>query len=393
MRHKLRLFCNKYSGEIKIAAISLAISILATALIGVLLRTRDPRTLMIFAGLTVIVALLAALLINLKRLLLRVFDQSRLVMLEQTDDIFEKSLYRERLRHFAGEKKALAKSLVERTLPTIVERILDENQAIKRLNIVIDSGTTITPIFKHLMGLGIPIISERRVRLKIYTNNLAGIDAINRLDPRLCRLTERDFNLIGGKSLKTYRATTGESTQNFLKTIWEEQDKSGGSIVTLGVVTANWFLGGVGLERLSLCARGEGHYDFKVSVIKHSKYVIVTTPLGKILRLSSVDELNKLLPNYPSEAYRAYQFPSFDRRDNRIYLHTTFRAASSLSPFVNLSMQLETVRNQGTSENYVFCEDCETFEPSGDRWAVIVTELPRQYIRDQFATAYKDKLN
>jgi len=129
-----------------------------------------------------------------------------------------------------------------------------------------------------------------------------------------------------------------------------------------------------------------------VSVVQHSKYVVIVTPLGKILRLCNVSQLNELLPENPAQLYNAYELRSFGEQPRNIFLHTTLRSNASLSPFRNLSTLLKSVRDQGTSLNYVLCEDCEEFEPSGDRWAVILTELPRQYIRRNFDRAYMDEL-
>jgi hypothetical protein len=66
-------------------------------------------------------------------------------------------------------------------------------------------------------------IKKHKIEVIFYTNNLAGIDEIHKINPSLIRINERSFNLIGGQPLNVYRATTGESSIDFLKTIWSKQ--------------------------------------------------------------------------------------------------------------------------------------------------------------------------
>lgn len=395
MNYNSKLFFGKFSGEIKITFIASLATIFITTIISVLLETKDPKTIIYIASLTLIIILILALLINLKRLLSAFFFNSKKDFIDQFENIFEKSLYKERLNHFSGEKKFLAKLLVEKVLPNLI-RDINKHKNIKKINLLIDSGTTITPIFKHLIGLGIPV-NDNKIEISIYTNNLAGINEINKIDQRLCKLTERDFNLIGGKPLNNYKATTGPSTQNFLQTIWDEQNDSNGEIISVAIVTANWILGGLSFDNISLCAKGDGHYEFKVSIIENSKYVIVVTPLGKILGLESVDKLNSLLPKNPKEEYRTYTIKGNNKRnvknDKKVILLTSFRSKKSLSPFVNLSIRLSTIREQKTHKNYHFSKSCANFEPKGDKWEVTLTELPHHYIRDNFESAYNYKLS
>jgi hypothetical protein len=106
-----------------------------------------------------------------------------------------------------------------------------------RINLILDSGTTITPVFPILFRLGIQNLGE--IELRVFTNNLAGIDEIHRIDPNeICVLKETDFRLVGGISLSLYRATTGKETQDSLRIFLEERPHAGCSI-TVGVLTAN----------------------------------------------------------------------------------------------------------------------------------------------------------
>lgn len=360
-----------------------------TFLSSALFQITDPKIVINIAIGSVIIILLIALLFNLKRLLVNILFNTRTQIIGKIDNLFLRDEYMVRLRHFTVEKKYLAQILVEKCLPKIVKKICEENVNIKKLNVILDSGTTITPIFPNLIGLGIPCENEN-LKLIFYTNNLAGIDEIHKIDPGICKLHEREFNLIGGKPLNRYRATTGTSTQNFLKTIWDEKEKSNGAIFTLGIITANWFIGGFDLKKIYVCARGEGHFKFKKDIIENSDYIILVSPLGKILPIDSVIKLKNLIPKNSKSEYESFPIPI--EKKQRTFLLTSFRSNNSLSPLINVSILLNERKNQNNTENYIFYEDCKIYEPDGDKWEVIVTELPHQYIRDNFQKVYHCKL-
>ncbi|MCD4789125.1 MAG: hypothetical protein K8R37_03920 [Bacteroidales bacterium] len=234
----------------------------------------------------------------------------------------------------------------------------------------------------------------------IYTNNLAGINEIRTLNPSQCKLQERHFNLIGGQPLSKYRATTGDSTQKFLDTIWNVQNsdkvnkvEDQREILTLSILTSNWFLVGEDYQTISICARGEGHFEFKQSVINNSDQIILISPLGKILPLDNENELNCLLPDTEEKDYQALKLPTESK--DKIFLLTTYRSNAIYSPLMQVSTKLSDLKDPTRHlcpKNYSFTKSSPRFNPEGDRYKIVVTELPHEYIRDNFNEVYRFNL-
>lgn len=383
-----------FRGELVIVLTALS---LALAVLGLLVQVYDPLfTLVATVGIGSTV-LLFGLLFNLKRFFRIRFEhldtlfQEYRSRLETVDkilfDVFgfswRENQYFVRREHFPHEKQLLARILVEQVLPSVVGTLSQENARIENLNVILDSGTTIAPVFPHLIRHSIRL--PPTTKLHLYTNSLGGIDEIHKLRSSPSdALTERQFNLIGGLPLNKYRATTGDLTQEALKRIWDAQRNSDGTMVSIGITTANWILGGRGLDHLQVCARGVGHFDFKESLILNCTILIVIAPLGKLLRINHVDKLNALLPTDDADPYRAFEIPASQR--NSTYLLTSFRPSLSVSPLLGLSTELKHAADQ--SVNFRLCSQSPEFDPQGTLREIIVTELPHRYIRDNFETAY-----
>ncbi len=385
---ELRLFINKYSAEIKISVIIAVISTVISIVSSALLQSSNARLITDITIGCIIILFLFAILFNIKRLLTNLIVNAPLLKLK-IDDLYREDKYWERLRHFTKEKDLLAKVLVETTLPKVIETICRENSEIKTLNIILDSGTTITPIFKELIYRGIQF-QKKDLTYIIYTNNLAGIEEVHRINPAICKIGERGFNLIGGKPLNAYRATTGELTQDFLNTLWKKQDIDKGKMITLSILTANWFTCGVDFKKIALCAKGEGHFKFKEDITIHCHYIIIISPLGKLLPLDDFTFLNKLVPKDPEQEYKAFTIPQ-DKRD-KTYLLTSLRSEETLSPIVSTSIRLKNLKEENRETNYILCDECPVYNPEGDKIAVVVTEVPHQYIRDNFPKVFHCKL-
>ncbi|MCP4113875.1 MAG: hypothetical protein GY737_00440 [Desulfobacteraceae bacterium] len=334
-----KYYLNRYKFEFYI---TLGSSIFTTAvgiIAAVFLKSTAPRLVLDITIGTIIVVLLLSILFNLKRLIRNaLFNTSHRNHIID-NNLFQNNQYLERKRHFAEEKEKLAEVLVKETLPQLFKTIHEESTKVKKIILVLDSGTTITPIFKHLMCTGVEC-TEKTFEYAIYKNNLAGIDEIHQIRPEFCQIKERDFNIIGGLPLNTYRATTGRATQNFLETIWENEKNE--TVVTIGIITANWFLAGMGLKNLSICAKGVGHFKFKKNVIDNSDYVILISPLGKILPQEDENVLNKIVPKHLDEKYESYLIPKSKR--NKSYLLTSYRPKNTLSPLANISLSLSALK-------------------------------------------------
>lgn len=387
--NEYKYFFKKYSAEIKITvAVAVAASIICI-IASAVLQISNPRIVVDIAIGAVVVLLLLAVLFNLKRFLASILSKTNVQSFVHIDDLFQKDMYWDRSKHFTREKENLAETLASKTLPKVIQKICNEKPEVTTLNIILDSGTTITPIFQALMCEGIQSNKEN-LEIIIYTNNLAGIDEIRKINPAICRLDIRKFNLIGGKPLSPYRATTGELTQGFLTTMWEEQKRNAGKVVTLGILTANWFTCGVSMENISLCAKGEGHFGFKKDIAINSNYLILIAPLGKLLPLDDENILNKLVPKEPDQQYCSYTIPP-DKKETT-YLLTSFRPKNTLSPLSHTSIRLVDLKEEKSITNYTLSEECPNFEPEGDKYEVIVTELPHQYIRDNYRKVFHAEL-
>lgn len=387
---RLRELFLQFRGETYVLAATLFSLLLSV--ISLIVEFGDPIFVLNLTFGFIILLILFVLLFNLKRFFRHRFEdlegmfrdtQSRLavaekILMQYFGLAWRKNPYFDRLQHFVDEKQILADELVRKTLPELLERARTENPAVRTVNVVLDSGTTLTPIFTQLLRSGLPL--PPGLRVSIYTNNLAGIDEIHKQDPQADQaLTERDFNLIGGKPLNKYRATTGEFTLRILEGVWEEAGASGRSILSIGVITANWVLMGRTLDELQICARGEGHLDFKKSIVENCDYLLVVAPLGKLFPL---DDALKIQQRVDS-GYRAFPLPSAKR--NQTLLLTTFRTASSVSHLRTFSSQLKNARTQGTSQNFVFADNCPDFEPSRDRQQARLLDCPHEYMREHLS--------
>jgi hypothetical protein len=183
--------------------------------------------------------------------------------------------------------------------------------------------------------------------------------------------------------LNRYRATTGDDTEHCLDAIGETQKKSNDTIVTVGVITANWFLGGHGLNNISICARGERHLEFKKKVIETSEYVVLIGPLGKILKLeeSDINILNRMYPPTTGSQYDCYCIPP--KMKNVTYLLTSYRPNKSLSPLKRNSGDLQYIRERNSATNYILCLENPYFNPPGTtKMEVETIEMPHQITRD-----------
>ena len=380
MFDQIRSFFVRFRGETLIAVVTSIVVWLVTRFID------NWSTLAILVAIFCCrrILLLFAILFNLKRLFKSRLEMVDRIMIDYFGFSWRENQYFKRLQHFVDEKKFLARVLVEQFLPKLVDRICADNPKVHIINIILDSGTTITPVFSHLIRLGIP--TKEGVEINILTNNLAGIDEIHKIDiSKKDALSERDFNLIGGQPLNNYRATTGDFTHKILEDLWKQQRDSGGKIVSLGIITANWFLAGRGLDRIQICARGAGHFAYKVSIIKNCEQIVLVGPLGKILPFDHVDELNALTS--AEKSYDASPLPEAKR--NETYLLTSYRPKISLSPLRLMSNMLVNVCDRGNSKNFIFCPDNPTFDPKqNNRLEAIITELPHEYVRDNFKTVY-----
>jgi hypothetical protein len=292
---------------------------------------------------------------------------------------WHETLYSSRQRHFVREKRILAQTVVERILPSVIDRVRPSHPDSPIL-IILDSGTTITPIFEEIMRHGVRSSSGMlpRDKVRLATNNVAGIDVVQRMAQEF--LTEEEFTLLGGTPLGTYRATTGPTTLSTLRSQLEMHKKR-----SIGIVTANWLLVGQEHNMLALCARGRGHADFKKLIVEEVEYLIVVSPLGKIFCIDSVERIGQLMRG--REAHRPqdeYQRVSIDRPRERTILVSTRRAIDSRSPLSALSLQLFE-KDAGHRGNFTLESPIDPFLPGDDERGIDLPHLwTRKHTRELF---------
>jgi hypothetical protein len=294
--------------------------------------------------------------------------------------------YSRRSKHFVEEKELLADCLVDHILPDLLEKIRQE-AAHPQVQIILDSGTTITPMFEKLARKGISLPTNApSLKIEFFTNNLAGIEELQKLDHLSHKkLSEEDFTLIGGTPLGRYRATTGKYAEEALGAILSNSNqRDNGTRVKVGIVTANWLLVGHGHDSISLCARGRGHPEFKKLVIDKCDYLIIVAPLGKVLALDDERRLNDLLPresDIQTGEKREYDLiPIEQSRKSKTFLLTSQRPIGSISPLKILSSQIFN-QNPAVCKNFILHLSCPEYSPPGSTEEVRMAEMPHSWTR------------
>lgn len=313
--------------------------------------------------------------------------------------------YHNRLSHFPVEKEQLADFTVKNVLPRVVENILDGENDAEQINIILDAGTTITPIFKKIMKFGIAFEKPSNSKfentgLKFLTNNLAGIDHVQYLkDYDDSKFAEGDFFIISGYPKRKYMSILGEPAIKFLEEVKKIKKLKPNSIFNIGVVTANWLTAGRHPDKinLSLAAGGVDHMQFKKKIIDTADIILIIAPLGKILRIDTTDKLEEKIRKYNNKinetnssgniAERKYELFSIpeDKKDST-YLITTFR--NDTSPFKLYSENFLKIKEKKSTENFTFWNNDFFFNPRGSIQDIILQELPHNYVRDSFSDFY-----
>jgi hypothetical protein len=289
--------------------------------------------------------------------------------------------------HWASEKQQLAQIFVNRWLPDVLEWIPNSSE-LKRINLILDSGTTITPIFQRLMASGILMTQQK---MMVYTNNLAGIEEIHRMEDVQFREQKEDrIRLLTGKPLWKYRATIGADTLQALNKLFADERVANGRVFNIGVVTSNWILGGPSLNKLMLCARGAEHLEFKKAVVQGCDLIVVIAPLGKILRLGEGDlkKLNDWISN--SDDRSRYENPFVLPSDKKKFCHllTTLRSRDDDSPLVASSNRLKQIQEKDEADNFTVSNLCNYHELQQRGRDLLKVELPHEYIREHREDAY-----
>lgn len=252
---------------------------------------------------------------------------------------FDNTIFGERSNHFKDEKSKLARELAPLLLRRLERR--RSHEKIGRINLFIDSGTTLLPIFSELAGLlKVDEFDELSKVLRIVSNNLPGVTSFLRYG----RENERDsdsplvvpVHLLPGSVLPQYAAVTGPETVEALQGMLRADRAEIAPQLTVALLTGNW----VRIRKTEpLCpvplARGEGHLALKQTALEHSDEVLVVAPLGKTIINQSLDDFNNLLaysrdPGV-SGSDRAYAELNISKQKGAVVkLVTTRRAGDSM---------------------------------------------------------------
>lgn len=199
------------------------------------------------------------------------------------------SLFDLRLNHFHEEKYKICK----RTL----EHILKENkkaQKAKKIVLLIDSGSTVYPIFHLLTKF---YNQENYINLLnkivIFTNNIPGIvHMINEGRKGTSYNAEMIIkcNVIPGMAEGKYGAILGEDSGTHLEYFLDCQFRNGCSEnLIISLVTGNY----ISLKD-GILWRGNYHGKLKNYFVKLSDTIYIVAPLGKIFK-DSKDDINRLI--------------------------------------------------------------------------------------------------
>jgi hypothetical protein len=207
-----------------------------------------------------------------------------------------KSLFEERISHFHAEKQHLAEHF---SIPLLqrCERYVQEG---KQVHLLIDSGTTLYPLFERIGEATVRAHESRDNWLNNFwleTNNIPGVLMLmdtGRINPnnRYSPLAV-NCDLLPGIPLPVYSALTGKKTIAALGQLRAEADKDA---IFIAVTTGNW----IRLRRsIPVCpvplARGLGHLEFKQALMDFADEVYVISPLGKIFLGVPLEDVNLAL--------------------------------------------------------------------------------------------------
>lgn len=239
--------------------------------------------------------------------------------------------YDERKYHFSEEKHRLVENLIQIVLPDIIIKSLAEKPQPEKIALIVDSGTTLEQFFPRLKLLGLgPNVSDSNLRrLEIFTNSLSGSEAFCKTSASIY-LRENQLHLFGGTQMEKHRAVVGNVTITAMNAVKEEYIMEKGIII--GLITANWILVGNGYDKLILCSTEKGHLDYKKSLAEMSDVLIIVTPLGKLLKLDSHDELSTILKLREDKKpeYDGFELKSMTKRNKQnTILLTTHRNKNS----------------------------------------------------------------
>ncbi|HEU4872712.1 MAG TPA: hypothetical protein VFT44_06405 [Pyrinomonadaceae bacterium] len=226
--------------------------------------------------------------------------------MDETGVTYSASVFGKRIGHFFYEKRKIATAAVDE-----IEKYL-KHDPLKRFCLVIDSGTTLYPVFQEItdrLRRG-PSAKAWRERVCVVTNNIPGIqylmkNAKDNPNDDYSEIAIKCF-IVPGKPLSVYAAITGTESTNWLLQIRnllmsedcigkQTADSAPVTWKIIGFVTGNYIARKIeGKKHYYFpVARGEGHVEVKRMIVEVSEEVFVLAPLMKF-SFAGVDLLNKV---------------------------------------------------------------------------------------------------
>jgi hypothetical protein len=251
------------------------------------------------------------------------------------------SVFGERVFHFQEEKKFLAEFLVKLLERRIRPRV--STGEVDAVALIIDSGTTLYPFCESWAQQCVknyPTADHWTRQVLVVTNNIPGVESLiehGRSEEDRYADLALACKILPGKPLAVYSAIVGKDTIEALRRLRNasaddlipvKQARPGGSLkwFIIGLTTGNWIV--VREGKIYPLARGEGHLEFKQTLIEVSDEIYVVGPLGKIFLNCNVDDINDELGYDESKALKSmkpYREVPTSGCEDKIRLVTTRR--------------------------------------------------------------------
>ncbi len=254
----------------------------------------------------------------------------------------DNSVFSTRLEHYAEEKEYLAEQFV----PLLLERCKVQIEHARKVFLVIDSGTTLLPVFEHL-GRQTAMHKDETwlTNLTIVTNSLSGVMELmnyGRINPgdeysNLAVTTQ----LLPGAPIPIYEAVTGDETNSALSALREHAEGA----YFIGLLSGNW----IRFRRKEpVCpvplARGKGHQPYKQCMVANSDEIYVIAPLGKIFFDVPPDAINDTpgLGDWNHNPYKEVEI--YDDKPSVVKIVSTYREKTGSLLHVHGEMAKERLR-------------------------------------------------
>lgn len=211
--------------------------------------------------------------------------------------------YEERANHYRTEKAKLAKAVV-----TVLEqrlKYLADHKKINRVRVILDAGTTISPVFEELGWLAKKSEGDWISKLDIYTNNVRGLQILFSLNDKNEDDRQADryqdipvkCKVLPGSILSAYQAIADESTVNRVLGFNSEPDCRDDNSYVIGITTGNYVLFDHDKMEVLPIAKIGHHPHIKAAMYHVSNEIFLIAPLGKVLRVENDEDIRTTLSN------------------------------------------------------------------------------------------------